>query len=157
MTTNIANKVAYLRTSRTFPKQADPLSVELDKSYVEIAQAVNVRVIGLYSVNKASQTGENWFPTSVKQEGFRQIYTFTGTGNIAHGINLDTIGSIVRIYGSFTDGSSNWYPLPYVDVSNANNQVNVAVTSTNIVISAGAGSPPSISTGIVVLEWISDV
>jgi hypothetical protein len=42
-----------------------------------------------------------------------------------------------------------------VDVVSAPNQVNVYVTPTNIVITAGAGSPPSITNGTVILEWLS--
>ena len=91
-----------------------------------------------------------------KQQGFRRVYPFgaiTTATNIAHGLNIPII-QIVRIFGTFTNGTT-WYPLPYVDVVAANNQVNVIVTSTNIVITPGAGSPPSISSGYVVLEWLS--
>lgn len=154
MTTNIANQVAFLRTSRAFPEQAQPLSVELDKAYIDTANAMNVRTIGLFPTNSAAQTGETWFVTPTRQEGFRQLYTFTAAGNIAHGLDLNLIGGFTKIYGTFTNGT-NWYPLPYVDVSSSTNQVNVIVTPTNITITAGGGSPPSITSGFVVLEWIS--
>lgn len=153
---NIANQIPYLRTSRNFPLEAQPLAVEVNRSYVDIASAVNQRTIGLFSTNTASITGESWFyQNNQKQQAFRQIYTFTGAGNIAHGLNLNNIASFSRIFGVFTNGT-NWYPLPYVDVVAANNQVNVFVTPTNIVITAGGGAPPAITNGIVVLEWISN-
>lgn len=156
MSSNISNQVAYLRTTREFPEDPKQLSVELNRSYVDIAQNVNSRTIGLFSVNKSSVNGENWFLSgNKKREGQRQVYQFTAAGNIAHGLNLSTI-TIVRIYGTFTDGSA-FYPLPLVNVVSATNQVSVTVDGTNIVITAGAGSPPSISSGIVVLEWVTNV
>ena len=157
MSTNVSNPVAFLRTSREFPEEIHQLTVEINKAYLDIANAVNSRTIGIFSANKPSLTGNNWFyQGGRRQETLRQIYTFSSSGNITHGINTSQISGFVNIYGSFTDGT-NWYPLPYVDVTNANNQVSVSVTSSNIVISSGAGSPPSITKGFVILEWLSQI
>jgi hypothetical protein len=150
-------QVPYLRVQRNFPTDnPQALSIEVDRAYVDTAQKVNARTIGIFTVNSPAITGEQWFYSgaSEKQQSLRQIYTFTAAGNIAHGINLGQISKILRIFGTFTDGT-NWYPLPYVDVTAANNQVNVIVTPTNIVIAAGGGSPPAITSGTVVLEWLS--
>lgn len=157
MTTNatIVNQVPFLRTTRNFPQEMQPLAVELNRSYVDIAAKVNARTIGLFPTNKPAITGEAWFyNANEKQQTLRQLYTFTAAGNIAHGINLAQIAGISRIFGTFTNGT-NWYPLPYVDVVSATNQVNVVITPTNIVIAAGGGSPPSITNGFVVVEWLS--
>jgi hypothetical protein len=158
MTANVTNQVAFLRTSRNFPPDLNQLSIETNLAYVDIANKVNSRTIGIFTRNVASLNGEDWFvnTTNQKQQGFRRVYPFgaiTGATNIAHGLNIPII-QIVRIFGTFTNGT-NWYPLPYVDVVAANNQVNVIVTPTNIVITPGAGSPPSITSGYVVLEWLS--
>lgn len=152
----------YLRVQRHFPTDnAQALSVEVDRAYCDIASKANLRTIGLFPVNKPTINGEQWFvnlnkQTTTKQEGLRQVYQFTAAGSIPHGISLGQISGFTRIFGTFTDGT-NWYLLPYVDVVAANNQVNVMVTPTNIVIAAGSGSPPSITSGTVVLEWISIV
>ncbi len=158
MSSNLTNNSPYLRTSRLFPKDAQGLSVELDKAYIDIANVVNSRTIGVFTVNKPIVNGETWFTSggNLKQQALRQVYKFTSAGNIPHGINLKAISGFVKIYGTFTDGTV-WYPLPYVSVTAANNQVNVVVNATNIVITAGAGAPPSITSGTVVLEWISFV
>lgn len=155
--TTPSNASPYLRVQRTFPEDAQALSVELSKSYIDIAQNVNRRTIGTYAT-MATVTGNNWFlnGSSAKQQTLRQVYTFTGAGSIPHGLNLAELSGFAQIYGTFTDGT-NWYPLPYVDVTAADNQVNVYVSPMNIVITAGAGSPPSISSGYVVLEWLSQV
>jgi hypothetical protein len=148
----------YLRVQRTFPADSQSLSVELSKSYVDIASAVNNRTIGIFAVNFPIATGENWFVNgqSGKQQTLRQVYTFTGAGSIPHGIILPNISGFTRIYGTFTDGT-NWFPLPYVNHLAANNQVDIYVSPTNIVITAGAGGPPTITSGYVVLEWLSQV
>jgi len=150
------NPAPFLRTSRNFPQDSQALSVELNRSYLDLAGAINFRSIGIFPVNTYAQTGESWFFTSQRQLGFRQVYTFTAAGNIPHGINLAQYGPFVKIYGTFTDGT-NWYPLPYVSATAANNQVEVKLTPTNIVITAGGGSPPSISSGSIILEWISQL
>ncbi len=154
MSTNIANQVPFLRVQRLFPQDIQPLTIELDRSYTDVASAVNTRTIGVYTNNNSVQTGETWYQNGVRYEGFRRFYNFTAAGSIPHGITTDNIFAFVKIYGTFTNGT-NWYPLPYVDVTAANNQVSVSVTPTNIVITAGAGTPPTITQGYVVLEWLS--
>ena len=148
----------YLRVQRSFPADnQQALSVELDRSYTDIASKMNARTIGTFALGFPIVTGEQWFLQKgpiEKQQTLRQVYIFTSSGNIPHNINLTEISGFSRIYGTFTDGT-NWYPLPYVDVVAANNQVNVIVTPTNIVITAGGGAPPAITSGYVVLEWLS--
>jgi hypothetical protein len=155
--TSIIQQAPYLRVQRHFPTDSPQnLSVELDRAYTDIAAKMNTRTIGTFAMNFPIVTGEQWFlqGANEKQQTLRQIYTYTSAGSIAHGINFSNISGLTRIYGDFTDGT-NWYPLPYVDVTSATNQVNVKVTPTNIVIAAGAGSPPTISSGYVILEWLS--
>ena len=154
---NVTNPTAFLRTTRQFPEDSQALSVELDKMYVDVSNKMNVREIALYNTNFPAQTGQQWFVSQAKsQSTFRQIYTFTAAGNIAHGITLSKINGFTKIYGTFTNGT-NWYPLPYVDATAANNQVSISVTPPNIVITAGGGAPPTITSGFVVLEWLAFV
>jgi len=156
MSSNFANQAPFLRTSRNFPEDPQALTVEVNKSYIDIANAVNNRTISLFVQGRPVITGESWFLSSSRQQTIRQIYSITGAGSYPHMLNLSQIFAFSRIFGSFTDGT-NWYPLPYVSATAANNQVQLSVTLTNIVITAGAGSPPTISSGVVVLEWISQV
>lgn len=153
---NIINSGAYLRTSRDFPSDPQALRMELNKAYIDTSNAINARTTGLFPTNRPAINGEEWFINGLKQQGLRQVFPFAAAGSITHGINLTQIFAFTRIYGTFTDGT-NWYPLPYVDVAAANNQVNVIVNGTSIVITAGGGSPPAITQGYVVLEWISEV
>lgn len=154
MTANVVNQVAYLRTSREFPEELKNLTIELSKAYIDTANAINVRTIGIFPVNRAAITGEGWYLNTQKQQTLRQVYQFTAAGSIAHGINTTQIAGFTRIYGTFTDGT-NWYPLPYVDSVLATNQIMLVVTPTNIVITAGAGAPAIVS-GFIVLEYLSN-
>lgn len=156
MSANI-QQAPYLPQQRQFPADSVmDLSIQVNRAYVDIAQKMNARTIGVYSLGNPIITGNVWHlqGSNKSQQTLRQIYTFNGSGNISHGIATENIAGFVHIYGTFTDGTI-WYPLPYVNVASATNQVSVTVTATNIVITSGAGSPPTISSGYVVLEWLS--
>ena len=157
MSSDVTQKAPFLPQQRNFPNDnIQALTVQIDKAYIDIALRVNTRTIGIFPDNSPIVTGEQWYINGQpqKQQTLRQIYMFTSAGSIPHGINTTTIAGFTRIFGTFTNGT-NWYPLPYVDVVAANNQVNVIVTPTNIVITSGAGTPPAITSGFVVLEWLS--
>lgn len=150
-------KSPYLRVQRNFPQDnLQVLTIELNRSYIDTAQKVNERIIGLFALGNQVVTGEKWYlqGSSQGQQTIRQIYTFTGAGSIAHGIDFTTLTFFTRIFGAFTNGT-NWYPLPYVDAAAVANQVSVVLTPTNIVITAGGGAP-AITSGIITLEWLSN-
>jgi hypothetical protein len=130
------------------------LSVEINKAYIDIANAVNSRTISLFPTARPALNGESWFVTSnQKQQGFRQVYTFTSTGNIPHGLTNFIPNQITDAYGSYTDGTNAYGVIFGTNVAIAG-QLSVYVTSTNIVVLLGAGAP-AISSGKVVLNWIS--
>ena len=157
MTSNIINQSPYLRTTRNFPEDnPQALSVEINRAYVDTASKMNDRSIGLFPVNAQAITGDKWFfsGTNTKQQSLRQVYTFTATGNIAHNIsNFSQISP--NSYGSFTDGT-NWYGVFYAGSATIANQTTFYVTPTNIVVQQGAGAP-AITSGTIVLEWLSQV
>lgn len=142
----------FLRVQRKFPEEPQPLVVELDRAYTDIASAVNNRTISIFSTGQQLENGESWFLTSQRQGGLRQVYTFSAAANIPHGINLNQIYGFTFIGGAFTDGTV-WYPLPYTDTAAVGNQVSVSVNATNIVITGGGGV--GITKGTVVLEWLT--
>jgi hypothetical protein len=156
MSANLSNKVSYLQNTRHFPKDSAQLREELDKSYIDIANAVNSRTIGIYTTNRSAVTGNLYaLENNLQVQSLRQVYAFTSAGNITHGLDFNQIYAFVSIYGAFTDGT-NWYPLPYVDATAANNQINVTITSTQIQINAGGGTPPTITRGYVIVEWVTN-
>ena len=151
------SRSGFLRTSRSYPEDLHQLTVEVSRSYIDIARNVNNRVLGFFTINRSVQTGEKWFITQAKEQvGYRQVFTWNDTNlTITHGIDFASLTNFIRIFGTFFDGTQ-WWPLPYVDVVAANNQINVKVTSTQIIITKGAGSPPACQNGLVVLEFIGN-
>lgn len=152
------SKSGFLRTSRSFPEDIHQLTVEINTAYVDIARSVNNRVIGFFPVNRSIETGESWRITQNKpQTGYRQVYKWDDSNlTITHGIQFSSLTNFVRIWGTFLDGSGNYETLPYVDVLNVTNQINVKITPTQIIITKGAGAPPTCKNGLVIVEWIGN-
>ena len=153
---NVANRMPYLRTTRQFPADPTLLQIELTRAWNETANCVNYREIGIYDVVPII-TGQQWFSDTAteeqynlpKRQALRQVYSVTSFDTFDHNISSPT--AFTHIYGTFTDGT-NWYPLPYVN-STAANQVGMYCSSTQVVFSVG-GSAPSPTSLIVVLEYL---
>lgn len=146
----------FLRQQRNFPNDnIQALTVEIDRSYIDIATKVNNRTIGTYAVNFPIVTGEEWFLSgqAKKQQTLRQVYSFTSTANIAHGIITTQITGFTRLYGTFTDGTNTYGLVAGSNVAIAG-QIGFYITPTNIVFTVGGGSPALMS-GLIVLEWLS--
>lgn len=166
MSANVVNQVAYLRTTRDFPVDIHQLCVELTKSYIDIAAAVNKRTIGEFPTNKPAITGETWFINNTQQQTLRKIYRF---GAISAGteldipININGFTEFTRIYGTVVT-ATDYRPLPYSDITSIMTNVAilvgpgsvppyVGVTCIRIVL--GATAVPVIR-GTAVLEWLSN-
>ncbi len=154
MTANITNQIAFLRTSREFPEDLHQLTVECNKAYLDTSNAVNVRTIGIFPVNVSAITGESFYFTNQRQQTLRQVYPFTTTANIPHGIKLGSF-RISRAYGQYTDGT-NWYGLIFGSSVAVVGQISFYVTPMNIIFVSGAGAPV-LTSGFLVLEYLSPV
>ena len=72
---NYINPNPYLRTTREFPQDIKQLTQEVNKSYLDIANAVNARTIGIFGVARPSVTGESWYIFgNRRQQTARQIF-----------------------------------------------------------------------------------
>jgi len=152
---NVVNTMPYLRTTRDFPIELEELSSEINRAYLDIAQKMNDRTIGLFPTTRSAVNGEAWYIVkNQKQQAFRQVYPFTAVGNIPHGIVFaNTVERFTKCQGSFTDGT-NFYGVIYASNVPIVGQISFYITPTNIVVLAGAGAP-TITQGIIVLEWVS--
>jgi hypothetical protein len=152
---NIINQVAFLKTSREFPAEIDQIANILTRSYVEIANSINDRTIGLFPSNRPAITGNAYFVfKNQKQQSLRQVYTFETTANIPHGIDTTVIAYIGAMYGQYTDILGNWYGLIAGTSVAIPGQISFYLTPTDIVFVVGAGAP-ALTKGIIVIEWIS--
>lgn len=146
----------FLREQRNFPTaDAQSLQVEVDKAYVDIAQKVNARTIGVFALNNQIVNGNTWYlrGSSLKQQALQQPYIFTSTANLPHGIVFGQIDRFVRMYGQFTDGT-NWYGLIAGSNIAIAGQISFYLTPTNIVFVTGAAAP-TLTSGNIVLEWLA--
>jgi hypothetical protein len=148
----------YLRDQRKFPlEDTRDLARQMDQAYIDIAGKVNVRSIGINGTNFPIITGDSWFLAGEpnKQQSLRQIYQFTSAGTITHGINTTTITSFTpNTYGTFTDGI-NWYGAIFASSTALAGQVSFWIDNTNIHIINPGPPAPAITSGIIILEWIS--
>ena len=152
---SLVNPDPYLRSDRDFPIEADELNKELDRTYLDIANAVNSREIGIYAQKKFSVTGQSWYLTTEKQQTLRQVFQFTSTASIPHNLSLSKIRGITKMEGTYSDGSS-WYGLIAGSSVSLSGQISFYLDSSNIVFVVDAGAP-SLSTGIIILEWLSEI
>jgi hypothetical protein len=153
MSSNVVNQTAFLRTAKEFPEELHQLSVEVSRSYLDIANAVNNRTISIYPTNRPALTGNSYFLTTAKQQTFRQIYTFTGTTALNHNIQNVVPGQFINCFGSYTDGT-NTYGLFFSTSVAIAGAITFYVTSTQITFLVGGGAP-ALTSGTIVLEWLS--
>lgn len=154
MTVNVINQTPYLRTSREFPEEMHQLAVEVNRSYLDIAGAVNNRTISLYPTTRSAITGESYYiENNRRQQTLRQVYTFTSTSSIDHGIKIIEPSQFTHCFGSYTNGTNSFGLLFGTSVAVAG-LISFYITSSQIVFLTGAGAP-ALTSGIIVLHWLS--
>lgn len=162
---------SFLPTFRQFPTgDQHNLEKQLVNFHTQTNTAINQRTIGIFNLhvvgkNDSIPNGERWFPTAAQsntpqklRDGFRLVVQVSD-GSLVVDHNIPQINQITRFYGDFFDGTQ-WWPLPYVDLVSVTNQINIRVTPTvgavsgQVIVTKGAGAPPSISNGLVVVEYL---
>lgn len=144
---------SFLIINQRFSEEWEIFLTQVTKINSDISRAVNIRDIAIYDKTE-SITGQQWFNpnnTQIKRDAFRQVFTFTAVGNIAHGISNLTL---VNAYGEFTDGT-NFYGAIYGTNVAIAGQISFYVTPTNIVVQAGAGAP-AITSGVITLNYLKN-
>ena len=151
----------FLITSRLFPPDLSLLQPVLNKSYIEIALAVNKRVIGSFEPVEVV-TGETWFEESImgdaiiRRQSFRQFFEFDAiaigaTLAITH--EIEDIDEFTRIFGTCVTAVPDFRPIPYASATVVTEQIEVNLTSTTLTIINGA-TAPAITSGRVVVEYL---
>jgi hypothetical protein len=133
--------------------------VQLDKAYVDTANAVNERTIGIYALDNQLVTGESWYNGSTdgsvyRIQTLRKMFNFSTTATITHGISITNPSQFTRCFGSYTDGSGA-YGLIWGSNTAIAGQISFNVSSTQIVFETGSGAP-TVSSGRVILEYLAN-
>jgi hypothetical protein len=154
---NIVNSVAFVRTTREFPDEVYALGREMNRGWIELANAINNRTISIFPITRSAQTGESWFLVkNQRQQTLRQVYTFTSTASINHGISVTNPNQFTRCFGSYTNGTDSFGLIFGTNGGTIPNQISFYLTSTQIIFEVDGGAP-ALSSGLIVLEWLSQV
>lgn len=152
-----------LVTSKKFPvHKSEDLEPALSKAWVDTAQAVNARTIGIFNTNSIT-IGDKYYnnsnPLQLRQ-AYRKVFSFStisagSTLTIAHAIS--GITEIVHLYGNcITDASviltAKYEPLPFVSTT-LNEQVSIYMNDTLITIVNGSGNN-NILSGTIIVEYL---
>jgi hypothetical protein len=155
MTTNVVNQTPYLRDQREYPEDPKLLALEVNKTYIDIANSVNDRTIAVYPTNRPAITGNKWYIGGKVYQSLRKVFSFTSTTSIDHGINLNTAFSVGQGFGSYTDGTA-WYGLVFGTSVAVAGQIGFYLSDTQIIFTLGAGAP-ALTDGLITIEWLSTV
>lgn len=151
---SLTNQQPFLPINQTFSEDPKQLLIQMTNRDRDISRYVNVREIALFN-QVETPTGQQWpNPNNlqVTRNGFRKMFFFSdATLTFAH--NISGIVLCTHIWGTGTDGT-NFFPIPYVSATSVTNQIQIDVTPTQVIITKGAGAPPTISNGVVVLEYL---
>ncbi len=159
MSTNVLNQAPFLRTSRVFPQEIVQLTRESSKAYIDIANAVNQRIIGIYPTTRPIITGSRFFlDANRSQQEFRQVYPF---GAIAPGTqisiptNINSLALVSMFYGTCLTAMPDYRSIPYTSINFITDQIGLRFDYANQAIHIFNGSTaPAIVSGLVVLHWL---
>jgi hypothetical protein len=167
MSSNVVNNQPYIRTTWDLADtNIKDLVRELDRDYIEIANAINYRTIGIFPTNRPAIGGESWFFTSKRQQNIRQIYTFEGPiaaypFEIPHNLDLYTIEYFTKCQGSIQTTSLNWIGCIYGSGNAIPGQITFAVITNSApgvldgkIRLLNAPATPVVKKGVIILEWI---
>lgn len=147
----------FVDASQNFQVNEEELRLVLTSQTQLIASAVNSKETGIYTTQEFI-TSQIYFDTTNIRNFRYVIRKCFAIGAIASGATLATnhdisgITECVNIYGSVVTDTPDFRPIPYVSVT-ANANIEIRVTSTQIIIANGAASPNIVS-GTVVLEYL---
>lgn len=161
----------YVPPNIIIPDEWKEAQLILTDYFIKNAEATNAREIAHYqdaALNAAGEnisetvTGQTWFTPGDPNKfryGSRTVVNFgtlpnAGTTSVAHGINITGNTVFTRIYGTATDPSTAFIPLPFVDTGGSHVELNVDATNVNIVTTADY---TGYTTAYVVLEWVENV
>lgn len=157
--------VNQLPLSVDFPRDQEKFLEALTLLYKRIANSVNTKEGGLFSLQELYDSQQYFIPT--QPNTFRNVYrkvfdmvTLNGgpiaagaTATFAH--NIVGIVAPTSIYGGATnsDAPVKYIPLPYVSATLVTDQVQIYLTPTNVVLVNGA-TQTALTQAYIVAEYV---
>lgn len=162
-TTNIWD-VAELYETDVNSDQFKELLVRLYQNVNNIALSLNIKDSAYYTLNEFVN-GQLFFPSSLSSNAtepqYRQVYRLVinfgalpnaATKSVAHGLSIGSTWTFTRIYGTATNPSTEFIPLPYASPTlNQNISLNVDATNVNVTTAINYSA---YTTTYIVLEYL---
>ena len=159
--------VNQLPLSIDFPKEQPKFLETLTLLYKRIADAVNTKEGGLFTLQEYFDS-QQYFTPGIPNK-FRNVYRKVfdmvnlNGGNIAPGSTISVAHDIngilipTHIYGSATnsDSPAKFLPLPYVSATLITDQIQIYLTPTNVVLINGS-TQTTLTQAYVVAEYLKN-
>ena len=154
---------SYIPTDVILPEDPTELRRVLDDTLKRMIDSINDKDIGFYNTT-ALLNGQQFF-TAGDPQNFRSVFrkvidlgglndfTAVNPQNTAHGITITANLEITRIYGTATDPSTTYIPLPYLDMTGGANHIQLSMDNTNIVLRSNLDYS-GFTTAYAVVEWV---
>lgn len=157
--------VNQLPLSVDFPKDQQKFLEILTELYKRIANCVNTKEGGLFSLQELFNSQQYFTPgtPNIFRNVYRKVFDMVAlnggpiaagaTASFAH--NITGIVAPTHIYGGATnsDAPVKFIPLPYVSATLVTDQVQIYLTSTNVVLVNGA-TQTALTQAYVVCEYV---
>lgn len=160
MSINPANTEApFLQTSNYFIENYEQFRVDFQGLYQNIANMMNIREIAIYDLVE-NLTGQQWFvsgdPQNTRQT-FRNVYEIgaIAAGATATKVHNLAVSTFTKISGTAITAVPDFRPIPFSSATAVNQQIEIRVDATNIIIVNGAGAP-NITSALVILEYLKN-
>jgi hypothetical protein len=146
-------QTTFVPTFKNYTLDNEQMQGVLQSSHTEMANAVNNRTISTYDLVEI-QNGNQFFSDQPqkKRQAFRKVFQVSDA-NLTFNHNITGAVIFYKISGGGTNGTI-FFPLPYVSTTLAN-QIQLDVTSTQVIVTKGGGAP-AITSGIIVLEYLKN-
>jgi hypothetical protein len=156
------SRILYLPNFIEVVADDEQFKLSLNDYMTRLVQILNDKDTGLY-VDQEILNAQQFFDESDRTRLiniYRKVVNMgnlpnAGVINIPHGIMFPTGSRITRIYGAATNPTTGTYlPIPYLDVTNPNQGIELNADNMNVNIITGANF--SSFDAIVVLEYIKE-
>jgi hypothetical protein len=156
---------SFVPNDLIMPETYDDAQLILTDYLRNVVDALNDKEIGQYNTVELV-TGQHWFTpgnANVLRYVYRKVidlgglndFTVTNPQNTAHGIAITANTIVTRIYGTATDPSTSFIPLPYVDMTGGGNHIQLSMDGTNVILRSNFNYS-GYTTAYVVVEYIQN-
>lgn len=159
-----ANSIqSFIPNDLIVPDDYEDAQIILTDHFRRSTEALNLKEIGDYQ-DVEIVNGQRWFIPDDNQNfryGSRKVIDFgtlpnAGTGSVAHGINVTANTRFTRIYGTASDPSTRFIPIPYVNVATPGDGVELDVDATNVNITTTTANYVGFTDTYVIIEWVEN-